>query len=329
VARSFGPLIWVCCVAGAGCGFDRSPLKGEDVLGSPQTGDPHDSGSSHGGGGGNVSTMHSGSGGMASGSGGSAAMHGDAAIPAHDAGTPATHDSGTMHSGSGGRAPDATPDSGTPDAGHPDPKPDAGIIPGTYTPCKGNDDTTTCPDGWKCYGGQPNTPGHCAEACEKDSDCTDYDGFDFTCFTDDGKCRIDCGASGSQGECPDELTCVLDLTNNYRCRFPPTSTTGTRGLYQPCDIEHGDSDCVTGLHCYRVEQSQVHGPGFCTNSCGQQGPGSGGGGPGQGQQCFNPSDFGTVECGDGVCRYDCTDDDCPDGMDCEMIGPVGVCHYPL
>jgi len=231
-------------------------------------------------------------------------------------------------------SPPAAHDSGTPDSGKPDPTPDAsGIIPGTYTPCNGNDDTTTCPDGWKCYGGQPNTPGHCAEACTKDSDCTDYDGFDFTCFTDDGKCRIDCGSSGSKGACPDELMCVLDLTNNYRCRFPPNSGgSGGSGvsIYQPCDIEHGDSDCINGLHCYRAEASQVHGPGYCTTDCypaGQQGPecfnpGAGGGGSGGG----NSYD---VTCGDDVCRFECGPrDPCPDGMACETIAGTGVCHYP-
>jgi hypothetical protein len=333
VARWFGPLIWVCCVCGAGCGFDRSPLKGEGLVGSPvQGGDGNQhggSGASHGssGSGGSVSTMHSGgSGGShAGGSGGSTAMP-DAAVVMHDASTPAAQDSGAMHSGSGGHAPDNTPDTGTPDAGKPSQTPDAGIIPGTYTPCNGNDDTTTCPDGWKCYGGQPNTPGHCAEACTKDTDCTDYDGFDFTCFADDGKCRIDCGSSGSMGACPDELTCVLDLTNNYRCRFPPTSTSGTRTLYQSCVIEKGDADCVSGLHCYLADGFGLQGPGYCTTSCGPQGGGPGPGG-GQGPQCYNPSDVGTVDCAGGFCRFDCSHDDCPDGMDCAMVQDVGVCHY--
>jgi hypothetical protein len=102
---------------------------------------------------------------------------------------------------------------------------------GSYPSCSSDSD---CSQGQNCYIGNPSGgPGHCAQQCTVDADCTDYDGFDFACYTVTGTCRIDCGASGSNGMCPGELRCVLDLTNNYRCRLPATSA-GTGGSAAPC-----------------------------------------------------------------------------------------------
>lgn len=72
-----------------------------------------------------------------------------------------------------------------------------------------------CDDDLTCYG---DRMGYCTESCEEDDDCTDHGGVDFTCS--DQQCRVDCGASGTAGECPAPLACTPQLLVGERCLLP-------------------------------------------------------------------------------------------------------------
>lgn len=203
----------------------------------------------------------------------------------------------------------AAPDAG--DGGAIDP-PDGGVRPfGLFERCVTD---YGCARGLVCYG---DGPGHCADACQLDSDCIDRDGIDFTCSEDDDACRVDCGESGTDGACPTGLTCVERGGGAYRCMLPREQGTGDRERFQPCDRAHGDDDCVDDLVCYRSADSQIDGPGYCTDTCTADDP------------CSDAPDPAlALQCAQNVCRFDCSNSACPDGMECEAAGVRNLCHYP-
>jgi hypothetical protein len=211
-----------------------------------------------------------------------------AGAPAADAGVDAAADTGTV--------------------------PDDASFPreGLFDPC---DTSSDCSAGLVCYG---SGFGYCAQPCEESSECVDIDGVDFTCSPNDSACRVDCAEDGTDGVCPQGLTCV-EFGDEGRC-LPPGVVDGTsdRGLFEPCDITNGDDDCADGLSCYRSGDSRIDGPGYCTLDC-----------AGRESVCddIDPSPA-ALECEESSCRFACTDAPCPGGMTCEDIGRSAVCHYP-
>jgi hypothetical protein len=170
-----------------GCGFESAPVTGESrVAPSPVAG-----ASAPGGG------LPAGSdptpvgGGVAPGAGGSA-------VPA---------------AGSGGRSGSAGAGGPQPDAAVDDPLPSVPSEPGAlFSGCVLD---LGCDEDLTCYG---DRMGYCTERCEADDDCTDHGGVDFTCS--DQQCRVDCGAAGTDGECPAPLVCTPQLFLGERCLLP-------------------------------------------------------------------------------------------------------------
>jgi hypothetical protein len=172
---------------------------------------------------------------------------------------------------------------------------------------------TDCQEALRCYG---SGPGYCGDYCAQSSDCTDHGGIDFTCSTDENACRVDCSSAGSDGQCPAPLTCIQS-SGSFRCRLPSANGGGTRKRFESCDRALGNADCADGLTCYRSVDSQVDGPGYCTDSCSFF---SG--------SCDNSIGGGTqLACNGSVCRFTCSGNvPCPDGMECEAADQG--CHFP-
>ena len=201
---------------------------------------------------------------------------------------------------------DASADSGT------DAPPDSAVPPDGFDRCVTDDG---CESGFLCYG---SSPGFCAQACDEDSDCRDIQGFDFSCSSGDEACRIDCADDRA---CPQGLTCVNRGGEQYRCVLPPEEGTGDRELLEPCDRAHGDDDCVDGLVCHRSADSRIDGPGYCTLECSEE--------DNSGPSCNGMRGSSVdIDCGEGACRIDCTDEPCPLAMACEQIDDRALCHYP-
>jgi hypothetical protein len=179
----------------------------------------------------------------------------------------------------------------------------------------------SCNGDLKCYS---SGPGYCAEPCQSDSDCTDHEGFDFTCFTLQGACRVDCGPSGTDGLCPSRLVCVADSTGGQRCMLPREPGTGDKHFLEPCDIGHGSGDCVAGLTCYRAGLTAFDGPGYCTQPCML---GSNGMGCDSLMGMTNPGATFICTTRD-ACALTCSKSMCKPGMGCEEIGQESYCHYP-
>jgi hypothetical protein len=170
-----------------------------------------------------------------------------------------------------------------------------------------------------CYGlGYTDGPKHCAEPCKADADCDDLQGIDFTCSAIDGACRVDCSKEGTNGLCPSPLQCVMTpLDGLWRCRLTKGPAAGTRAAFEACDPSRGNTDCQEGLVCYLASGSKLGGAGYCTTSCNVASP----------IPCvdlLNAPAF--LECGEGVCRYNCSEGECPDGMVCEPLDGKGLCH---
>jgi hypothetical protein len=89
-----------------------------------------------------------------------------------------------------------------------------------FEPC---DSVDGCSEGLVCYG---EGYGYCSQPCQEDSDCTDFESIDFTCSPNEFACRVDCTEAGSNGVCPQGLTCI-DLGDDARC-LPPDAL-GFRG----------------------------------------------------------------------------------------------------
>jgi hypothetical protein len=191
---------------------------------------------------------------------------------------------------------------------------------GQFARCTGD---ISCKGGLKCYN---NGPGYCAQSCQADSDCTDFEGFDFTCYLPQGACRVDCSAAGTAGKCPSLLVCAADSTNNQRCLLPREHGTADKQILEPCDVAHGSGDCVAGLICFRAPPTAVDGPGYCTEPCMPGGTACQaltGMGMGMGTGMSGAS----FECTVGACALTCSKT-CKLGMACESIGQQGYCHYP-
>jgi hypothetical protein len=200
---------------------------------------------------------------------------------------------------------DAAVDTGT--------APEDASVPGedAFDAC---DTDADCSAGLVCYG---SGFGYCAQPCQENSDCIDVDGVDFTCSPNDHACRVDCSEAGTDGVCPQGLTCFA-FGDEGRCLPPGADGTSDRDLFEPCDLANGDDDCADGLFCYRSADSRVDGPGYCTRDCAGRGP-----------VCGDMDESPAVlECHESRCRFTCTEAPCPDGMTCEEIGRGGVCHYP-
>ena len=304
-------------VATAGCSFDSAPLAlaGNGITQGPERGGDRASQAgapaAPGGGASDGAAIQAGATGGGTSDGG--------ALPPSVT-PPATGPSGTD---AATQPPADPPDAGgvssvvdaaVPDAGsQPDAAPDAaaptkGLL---FDRCVSDDE---CSLGLVCYG---SGPGHCAQPCAESSDCVDVDGFEFSCSTNDGACRIDCTDEGPDA-CPQGLVCVARIAGEERCMLPREDGTGERGLFEPCDLAQGDDECADGLVCYRSADSRIDGPGYCTLECGR------------GESSCDDVSFSStaIECAASVCRFDCTEDECPLGMACERLGPRGLCHYP-
>jgi hypothetical protein len=239
-----------------------------------------------------------------------------------DASTGATPDAGGLHQPQDASANGPTSDSGP---GSPD---DARVSNDPTKPAPGEQFArctadVSCHGGLKCYG---SGPGYCAQPCQSDSDCTDFEGLHFTCSLPQGACRVDCSAGGTSGKCPSLLVCVTDSTNNQRCMLPREPGTGDKHFMEPCDIGHGSLDCVAGLACYRAGLTAFDGPGYCTQPCML-------GGMGMGMGCQGLMVTGTpgatfICTPRNACALTCSQSMCKAGMDCESLLQEGYCHYP-
>ncbi len=172
-----------------------------------------------------------------------------------------------------------------------------------------------CKDGLVCY---DSAPGFCTQPCdEENTECAEQMGHAMACDVEAEACQPRCGDGA---ECPAGYSCSGTVfSENRHCLPDFVEGSGDRQALEPCDLLHGDSDCLLGLVCYRWNDTRVDGPGYCTPPCSNSG------------ECQLPAE-GEVEldCGsEGACRFHCTDAPCPPFLECEEVaGMGGRCHYP-
>ncbi|MBN1655574.1 MAG: hypothetical protein JXA30_17535 [Deltaproteobacteria bacterium] len=188
------------------------------------------------------------------------------------------------------------------DSGRDGEEPDMGIDSDT-TRVYGQCDQDECGDDLECVVLSGGRGSYCSIPCEETEQCPDpvSGTAEKRCSTENGRCRLNC----ANGDCPEAMRCI-QTGLRYTCAYEtPTS------VYGPC-IE---DQCSEGQQCVEVTSGAGS---FCSISCEQT------------EQCPEPAEGTAVKrCSteNNMCRINCSEGDCPEGMECVLSNTRNTCVW--